>query len=162
MSEPAWLALARRSIGVKEVPGRETSPVIRRWLLALKAWWTDDETPWCGVAVAWWITAAHLTPPAAWYRARAWLDWGTELREPILGCVVVYERGAGGHVGLVVGVDAQDRLMTLGGNQRDRVSVAPFERRRVLGYRWPAGQPFYYEPLPIVGSAGQPASTDES
>ena len=164
--EPQWVARARQYLGVAEIPGRATAPVIRRWLLDLKAWWADDETAWCGVAVAAWMREAGIELPKHWYRARAWLDWGYPLSKPIVGCVVVYERGGGGHVGLVVGEDASGRLMTLGGNQGNRVSIAPFDRARVLGYRWPTSRiaDFYAStgPLPMLAANGQPSSSNEA
>ena len=38
-------------------------------------------------------------------------------------------------VGFCVGVDARGRLLILGGNQGDMVSIFPFNRARVTGYR---------------------------
>lgn len=140
MSDPAWLAAARQYEGLAEIPGKDTAPVIAGWLLGLKAWWRDDEQPWCGVAVAAWMLEGRVVDlPKHWYRARDWLNWGRVLSLPVVGCVVVFERGGGGHVGLLVGVDHLGRLMVLGGNQGNRVSIAPFDRSRVLGYRWPQG-----------------------
>lgn len=135
-----WLAEARQHIGLREIPGAPTAPTIQRWLSTLGAWWTDDETPWCGVAVAAWMQSADIKPPPNWFRARAWLDFGMPLIDPVVGCVVVFGREGGGHVGLVTGVDQRGRLLVLGGNQGNAVSEAPFERERVLGYRWPPNQ----------------------
>jgi hypothetical protein len=46
-----------------------------------------------------------------------------------------------GHVGFVVGEDmARHALLLLGGNQGNAVSVAAFDRNRVVGYRWPAAE----------------------
>jgi uncharacterized protein (TIGR02594 family) len=163
VTEPQWLKNARASLGLKEVIGKDTAPVIRQWLIKLGAWWTDDETPWCGVAVAAWMKDAGVPLPKHWYRARAWLDWGVPLREPALGCVVVYERGGSGHVGLVVGLDKAGRIMTIGGNQGNRVSIAPFDRSRVLGFRYP---PLHLDGLvaavPLLDSEGQEASRREA
>lgn len=78
-----------------------------------------------------------LAYPKAWYRARAWAEWGVAC-EPALGAVAVFERGARGHVGFVVGVDHMSRLLILGGNQGDAVSIVPFPRYRLLATRWPA------------------------
>jgi uncharacterized protein (TIGR02594 family) len=99
-----------------------------------------SETPWCGVAVAAWMRAAGIEPPPNWFRAKAWLAFGMPLSEPVAGCVVVFERPGGGHVGLVTGVDQIGRLLVLGGNQGNAVSEVPFARERVLGYRWPPNQ----------------------
>jgi uncharacterized protein (TIGR02594 family) len=148
MIEPPWLTIARADIGLAEIPGKAHAPKIQQWLRELRAWWDDDETAWCGVAVAAWFKAIGEPLPKHWYRARGWLEWGVPLAGPTLGCVVVYERGGGGHVGLVVGRDMTGRLLTLGGNQGNRVSIAPFEPMRVLGYRWPFNRMVSGEPLP--------------
>lgn len=148
MKDPAWLVIARKHLGLTEIPGKATHPTIRRWLIDLKAWWTDDETPWCGTFVAAVMREAGHALPKHWYRARAWLEWGAPLPRPILGAVVVYARGGAGHVGFVVGLDRTGRIVTLGGNQGNAVSVAPFDPSRVLGYRWPTNTP-----LPARASA---------
>ena len=141
MTAPLWLELARKHLGTTEIPGRATHPKIRRWLIDLRAWWTDDETPWCGTFVAAMMKEAGQPLPRHWYRARAWLEWGQPLTGPALGAIVVYARGGGGHVNFAVGLDTRGRVMGLGGNQGNAVSVAPFDRSRVLGYRWPMNVP---------------------
>lgn len=161
LTEPLWLQLARRDLGLRELPGAPTAPRIARWLQQLRAWWADDETPWCGTAMAAWMRAAGVAPPAAWYRAKAWADWGVALAAPVPGAVVVFQRAGGGHVGLVVGRDARWRLMVLGGNQGDQVCIAPFEPARVLAYRWPAGVPWGSAALPVIASAAA-SSTHEA
>jgi len=162
MSEPAWLAAARGYIGTKEIPGKDTTPTIQRWLRALRAWWNDDETPWCGTAVAAWMLEAGIQQlPVHWYRAKGWIGWGIPLQQPVVGCVVVFERDGGGHVGLVVGVDRAGRRMGLGGNQGNRVCVAPFDRSRVIGYQWPAGQDILMASLPVIASSAA-SSTQEA
>jgi uncharacterized protein (TIGR02594 family) len=165
MQDPKWLETARSYIGVAETPGKATAPTIQRWLLGLKAWWYDDETPWCGVFVAECMKESNIKLPAAWFRAKGWLDWGIPIYAPIVGCVVVYERTGGGHVGLVVGRDELGRLMTLGGNQGNKVGIAPFDMTRVLGYRWPAE--FFSAikdvgPMPVLTANGQPVSHNEA
>jgi hypothetical protein len=47
MSEPRWLAEARRHLGVREIAGRKHNPLILRWWTLIRAPFTDDETPWC-------------------------------------------------------------------------------------------------------------------
>lgn len=162
MAEQAWMTEARRHVGVSEIPGPKHSPVIQGWLHRLKAWWSDDETPWCGVFVAACIDAAGLPLPANWMRAKSWAEWGVRLRLPVPGCVVVFERQGGGHVGFVVGRTPAGLLMVLGGNQGNRVSIAPFESSRVVGFFWPASVPLPDNPaLPVMASAG-PVSRNEA
>jgi uncharacterized protein (TIGR02594 family) len=139
MIEPKWLTIARGDIGTAEIPGPETDVKIRGWLRSLRAWWDDDATPWCGVAMAAWMQQAGYTLPKFWMRARDWATWGQYLHGPEVGCVVVFSREGGGHVGLVVGRDKDWNLMVLGGNQGDAVNIKPFSLDRVLAYRWPPG-----------------------
>jgi uncharacterized protein (TIGR02594 family) len=156
MSEPAWIAEARKHIGLAEIPGPKNNATIAGWLARLHAWWSDDATPWCGVYVAA-VLEPYFPLPKHWYRARAWLEWGVKLEHPEVGCVVVFERGAAGHVGFVVGRDRQGDLLVLGGNQGDAVSIAAFHRGRVLGYRWPANVELVAASLPL-GSANSSGS----
>ena len=161
MSDPAWLEVARKDIGLREIPGAPTEPRIAAWLKRLGAWWSDDATPWCGVACAAWMQAAGVPLPQHWYRAKGWLDWGRPLFLPRFGCVVVYGREGGGHVGIVVGRDAAGNIMTLGGNQGDAVCIRAFDPGRVLGYRQPPGTTVCFDPLPLLSSNGQ-LSRDEA
>jgi uncharacterized protein (TIGR02594 family) len=157
--EPPWLVEARASVGLREIPGALTAPTIQRWLTELGAWWRDDETPWCGVAVAAWMRAAGQPLPKHWYRAKGWLDWGVPLQHPDVGAVVVFEREGGGHVGLVVGRDLGGRLMVLGGNQGNAVNVRAFLRERVVGFRWPSTWVLpAAAPLPLLGAGELSAS----
>lgn len=161
-----WLLVARSYVGTKEVPGKGTSPVIAKWLRELHAWWDGDSVPWCGTFVAACLSECGLGRPQHWYRARAYLDWGVMRPIPTYGAIVVYERDGGGHVGFVVGRDDKGRILTLGGNQDNAVSIAPFDQARVLGYRWPvyangAPAPMTYLPLPRFASLG-PSSKVEA
>lgn len=163
MTEPAWLQVARRYVGLREVPGKTTAPTISRWLRQLGAWWGDDETPWCGTFVAAVLEEAGYPKVKNWYRARSWLDWGSPIDRPALGCVAVFARTGGGHVGFVVGKDERGNLMVLGGNQGNAVTIAPFDHARVLGYRypWPLDSVPFAQ-LPLIASNGAPPSRNEA
>jgi len=161
INDPSWLVIARSDLGLREIPGAQTAPKISGWLQKLGAWWRDDETPWCGVAVAAWMQQAGIPLPTHWYRAKGWLAWGYACR-PTLGAVVVFEREGGGHVGLLVGYDdKRNALLVLGGNQGNCVSVRPFSTDRVLGYRWPSGGEAPTNALPYLAST-QDFSKDEA
>ena len=155
--EPLYLTEARKYIGLKEIPGPKHNQSIQSWLHSLKAWWNDDETPWCGVFVAHCMQATGNPIPKNWFRAKSWLDWGDKSDIPKLGCIVVFSRTGGGHVGFVVGKDNSGRLLVLGGNQGNQVSIAPFDMSRVEGYRVPKDFALS-STLPIITS--QAASSD--
>lgn len=161
-NEPPWLVEARKHEGLAEIPGPKTNDIIGRWLKQLGAWWTDDETPWCGTFVAHCMQVASVTLPKNWMRAKAWADWGIKLSAPELGCVVVFERTGGGHVGFVIGRTIAGNLLVLGGNQGDRVKVSEFSRQRVVGYYWPTSVPLpIHQALLVMDSTGQ-LSTNEA
>lgn len=136
-----WIKAGLAYTGTKEIKGTQHSPQIMKWLISLGAWWRDDETPWCGVFVGAVLKDVGIAPAKAFYRAKAWLDWGTPLKDPAVGCVVVFERDGGGHVGFVVGRSGGGQLLVLGGNQGDEVNVRAFNQARAIGYRWPSGVP---------------------
>lgn len=136
-TEPLWLEVGRTYLGLKEIPGPKHNPTIIKWLTQLKAWWKDDETPWCGTFVAHCMDSVGVALPKHWYRAKDWLNWGVAVA-PRLGAVAVFDRNGGGHVGLLVGETATSYAV-LGGNQGNSVSVMALAKNRLLGTRWPAG-----------------------
>lgn len=166
--EPIWITEARKHVGLAEIPGPKHNLTILNWLKNLKAWWTDDETPWCGTFVAHCLKSTGFEIPKLWMRAKAWADWGVAVSKPTLGCIVVFDRQGGGHVGFVVGVDEKGRLMVLGGNQGNKVSIAPFDNvpvsqgGRVMCFRVPANYLVPPDKLPLLASNGAAASRNEA
>lgn len=159
-----WLILAAADEGLQEIPGKEHAPKITRWLTELGAWWRDDETPWCGVAVAAWMRGAGVPLPVHWYRAKAWAgEWGARLDGPVPGCVVVFDRKGGGHVGLLVSVATDGALQVFGGNQGNAVNVRSFPASRPALFIWPPGEPFPQRNAPMQwAGAAAPESISEA
>lgn len=133
-----WIDEAVKHIGLKEKTGYNDHPLLLDWWLRLGTKYLYKQA-WCGLFVAICLKKAGYPLPKHWYRALDWLNWGVEIASPCYGCIVVFSRKGGGHVGFVVGRDENYRLMVLGGNQGDAVSIAPFESKRVAGYRMPVG-----------------------
>ncbi len=166
MTELNWLKIAREYIGQKEINGTKHNPIIvQLWKLAFEATkqpmpavFTNDETPWCGGFVGGVLAKAGLAHhiPKSFAMARAWAAAGTKLDKPAYGCVVVFSRDGGGHVGLVVGRDRYGNLMVLGRNQGDAVNIKPFAKSRVLTYRWCGTQN-----LPAAGRYNLPVLTSD-
>ena len=73
------------------------------------------------------------------YWARNWMLFGQPVR-PVIGAVLVFERGSGGHVGFAIGQD-DTHFHVLGGNQSDAVTIARIAKSRLLGARWPTTWP---------------------
>lgn len=162
-AEPAWLRAARAKLGTREAPGKANSPTIMGWIkrLGTKVLGTivnDDATPWCGTFVAVCMIEAGLPAAPIAVRAKAWATWGLPVT-PRLGCVLVFAREGGGHVGLYVGEDA-NRFYVLGGNQGDKVSIAPIAKDRMIASRWPMGVPSATKAVQMTSAAA--ASRNEA
>lgn len=155
--EPIWLVEARRHLGLREIPGKGHNKQILKWWSAIRAPFTDDETPWCAGFVGGCFEAVGMKSSRS-AAARSYMKWGSKLDGPALGCVVVFWRGRpdgwSGHVAFVVGETKSGHLMCLGGNQSNAVTVAPFDKQRVLGYRWPLGPTVPSFNLPVLRSDG--------
>lgn len=172
MNELKWIKTARSLIGVREVKGAKHNPaIVKMWAKASEALgrnpaFRDDETPWCGGFVGYVMAQSGLGHhvPSLYPSARSWAKAGTALSKPAYGCVVVFSRNGGGHVGFVVGRDKFGNLMVLGGNQSDAVNIKPFSPSRVLAYRWCGTQALpsssRYQ-LPVLASDGK-VSTNEA
>lgn len=167
-SEPRWMAKARASIGVREVPGTGNSATIMGWARKLGSRvlgmaYNADSVPWCGLFVAHVLGECQIAAPPIAVRASAWGKWGRELLGPRPGCILVFVRKGGGHVGFYVGEDAT-HYHVLGGNQSDAVNVMRLEKRRLApgGMRWPHGEPLPPQRRVMLTPNGAPASDNEA
>lgn len=134
--------LAGRFLGLKEVPGTKSNPLILWMLLLDSAWPSDDEVPWCSAFVN---TICHFLdlPRSRSLAARSWLTIGDDV--PLVAAqrgfdVVVLSRGSNptqGHVGFFGGFDIHNprNIYVRGGNQGDQVSDMLFPIDRVVGVR---------------------------
>lgn len=151
--EPKWVKEARKFIGLTETKGSVHTPeIVQFWKDIKRGGIKDDETPWCAAFVGAMLERVGIRS-SRFESAKSYLQWGETLKEPILGCIVVFSRSGGGHVGFVVGKDSKGNLLVLGGNQSDQVNIRAFSRERVVGYRWPSGFMFERHELPVLNSA---------
>lgn len=150
-----WIVEAKKHIGKKEVLGSGNNPwILALWKAIKNGGIKEDAVPWCAAFVGGVLEASGIRSTRSG-AARSYLGWGVELAIPIYGCVVVFSRNGGGHVGFVMGQDSAGNLLVLGGNQGDAVNVRSFPRSRVVGYRWPDSSPIPpYQDL-VVSSAVQ-------
>lgn len=164
VEEPAWLALARAELGVREAPGAANNArVVRLFTDAGFPGIRTDSTAWCAAAVGAMLARSGHRPSGS-LAARSYEGWGVGLAAPELGCVATKRRGTSswqGHVFFVVGADAT-RVFGLGGNQGDAWSVARFARSEITAWRWPDDAPLPAEPRLPRTVAGARAGLSEA
>ena len=139
-ASPAWFRWGLNELGIREIPGKTNNGRIMAYRKLAKTPFSGDEdrVPWCSIFAnaALEQTGLRGTRSAL---ARSFLDWGQQLEKPALGAVVVLSSARGtwsGHVGFYRG-ETPDEVYLLGGNQGDAVSIAPFDKARIVGIRWP-------------------------
>ncbi|MEZ6933584.1 TIGR02594 family protein [Aeromonas sp. BC14] len=144
-SQAPWLNIAQQELdkGIKEFPGDADNPRIVEYHSCTSYGSSDDETPWCSSFANWCMKQCGIegTHNVA---AQSWLHWGKAIATPIEGAVTILWRESPsswkGHVGFFIGEHPtnKDYILLLGGNQGDSVCVAAYEKKRVLGFRFPA------------------------
>lgn len=124
--------------GVKEIPGNVDNSVIMQY--AKDCGFTNyihDEISWCSL-FANWVALKSDCVRSNDLAARSWLKVGTETTIPQIGDVVVLWRvqkeGWQGHVGFYIRSD-ENYIYILAGNQGNAVSIEPFSKSFLLGYR---------------------------
>jgi len=153
MPIPKWLLIMRAITGGTEAPGDADNPRILAMADVIAnaypemesycAQYQHDETPWCGLTVAFCMTVAGHRPVFGdtdtdkFLWAQAWLDWGVPV-DPVPGAVMIFERDGGGHVTLLESINADGSFECRGGNQGDSVKVSTYSADGFLGARWPA------------------------
>jgi len=130
-------ALSR--IGIKEFSGKHSnSPSIMRWLRSLMPNAASDEINWCSAFVADVVRTALDIEPDVDVSARSWLRYGEITTTPQIGDIVIFWRGSPasweGHVAIYIRENSQ-YVYVLGGNQSNAVTIAPYAKSRVLGFR---------------------------
>ena len=145
-----WLAIADKEYGVIEIPGTPNNPRVLAYLGTLTnispTWRSSDETPWCSAFVNWCVEkAGHVGTKSA--LSTSWLGWGRKVDKPVKGCIAVFSRHGGGHVGFYIDETptlSETYIRILGGNQDHMetgigaVNLTFYLKSKLLGYRVPA------------------------
>lgn len=148
---PIDVARAEMKIGVSEIPGPENNPRIVMYHSTTRGGAASDETPWCSSFVNYCVEQAGFRGTDS-KAALSWEDWHQDASaSPSEGNIVVFRRRAGsasgavvgGHVGFFISQDEHtNTIQVLGGNEGNRVRIAPFPKNGVSGS-------FHYELLSV-------------
>lgn len=158
----AIIDTAKKEIGVREIFGIQNNKKIVEYhkFTSLKA--SNDEVPWCSSFANYVVSKCGMTGTNS-ALAKSWLKWGYPALEldnvkfkDISGAVLVFKRGSNpayGHVGFLHSVDksllnvtlqefkknklklSKSVVYTLGGNQSNSVSIAPFDTSSLIDIR---------------------------
>jgi len=149
-----WMEVALGEMGIRERRGEgRHNPRIVEYISSVNRSIQDDETAWCSAFVNWVMSEIGLRGSRR-LNARSWTTWGNTVptSSPQYGAITVLWRVSPsswkGHVGFYCG-EANGKLILLGGNQGNKVSLKEYPRERLLTYRWPSAFP---EPNISVGS----------
>lgn len=138
-------AVALGELNQKEIPGETHNPRILAYHAETTLKASSDEIPWCASFVNWVLKQIGEVGSRS-ALAKSFLDWGTTLKEPVKGCVCVFDRDGGGHVAFFDHLEGES-VFVLGGNQDNKVSLAPYPKSKLLSYR---GFPEKGNPLEAV------------
>lgn len=132
--------VARRHLGVREIPGKQHNPTILNWYRKLIVSVYDDETAWCSTFVNFCALEAGYERTGK-LNARSWLHIGERIttRQARQGDVIIFERGNSvwqGHVAFIQSINLETgRAVCLGGNQNDAVNLQSYPLSKLLGIR---------------------------
>jgi len=121
-----------------EITGSQNNPKILEYAKEIGASWvSNDETPWCAIFIQWCLRKAGL-PFSYHANARYFLNYSEHTDRPELGDIVILWRGSPtattGHVGFFV-KENDSTVWLLGGNQNNKVTIIPYNKKQVLDYR---------------------------
>lgn len=150
---PKMLVELLSHLGLAEIPGAASNPVIMGWAKEVGAasYYSNDDTPWCALAMSHCAKAAGKPLPPDPLAAKNWARFGQPVAKPMLGDIVVFPH----HVAMYVGETATTWVL-LGGNQGDKVSIMDWSKAAaVLAFRRPVytQQPANVRPI-LLNSSG--------
>jgi len=134
------LKIASSQLGVKEIRGAEDNPQIVAYAKETNiSGINNDEIPWCSTFMNWCAQEAGL-PISGKPNARSWINIGESTENPIPGDIVVFWReninSWKGHVGIFLGFNQDtNKVFCLGGNQKNAVTIAEYDAKKVLSFR---------------------------
>jgi uncharacterized protein (TIGR02594 family) len=176
MKEPLWVSVMRMHVGIVEIPGPKSNPVILQWGRDIGAprWFDNDDKAWCAVfmnrvlmacqlPMARMVDTSHPDYKAGFdlLRAATFEGYGYGLTVPTLGCLMTFRRPEGNHVGAYLGERA-DAFRIIGGNQSNTVNETWIAKPRLTAMRWPTDYPLTLTGRIRLLDDGRPVSHNEA
>jgi len=138
-----WMDTAYAMKGTEATPGPHDNQKIMDWakITEVTKDYTGDNIAWCGLFVAFCMAQNGLPIVDTPLWAKSWNNYGTKLTHPQFGCIMIFTRNGGGHVGFYVSNASEDSYYILGGNQSSnhQVTIGEHSKSSLIGMRWPPG-----------------------
>lgn len=114
---------------------KNSGPLVKLFRDTFRRKINPRKTPWCAAFVNGVLHKAGVKGTNS-LSARSFVSWGSRVKNPQNGDVVLIRRrgGSGYHVGFYVGRKG-NKVLVLGGNQSNRVKVSAFSINKVAQYR---------------------------
>jgi uncharacterized protein (TIGR02594 family) len=159
-----WLNEVGQYMGLHEVKDKKK---LAAWLRFGGSVGDPSKLPWCADLVE---TAIKKTLPDEPFTGKLkinpyyslnWLEFGIPTTM-CYGCIAIFVRPGGGHIGFVIGYDPKRKRYRLrNGNVSDKVCDSWLDASRCKGLRWPVTYTGPRLPVPIMDSTGAVISTNE-
>ena len=134
---------ALQDFGLSEIEGPDSNEfilkLIKKHLPHVK---DDSRAAWCGIIMAYWLNKLGIEIPKKptvarnFYNQLERYESIKDYKDLKFGDIVVFWRESlsswKGHVGLVIATD-ENRILVLGGNQNNRVSIKWYSAARFIG-----------------------------
>jgi len=137
---PKLVATALQFLGIKEIPGQASNPVIMNMAkeIGVDGIYKNDDTSWCALFMSYLckITGKPLPDTDGdkynYLRAAWFLNYGHKVKdgEAMFGDVLVFQRPGGNHVGLYI-AESKTTYFVLGGNQSNAVTISEIKKDRL-------------------------------
>lgn len=161
---PLWLSVATAFMGLAEIPGPQSNPVIVHWAKEMGVPYANDDEAWCALFLNRVLMACGLPVAGRSYdllRAKSFTSYGNPQNKPSLGSIMVFTRPTGGHVGFYIG-ETSVNYRVRGGNTSNSVGDAWLAKSRLIAIRWPADTAEELSGPILLATTGEPLSTNEA
>lgn len=142
---PKLVTAALQYLGVAEIPGAKSNPVIMDMAkgLGVDDIYTNDDQSWCAVFINHLLRITgkpiNLHPHDRYdlLRALRTADLFTNINKKDwkLGDVIILKRDGGGHVFIAIAQTPNGNIIGIGGNQGNKVSFSEFSQDRIIAVK---------------------------
>lgn len=166
---PRIVSVMMQYLGIKEIPGKESNPVIiemaRR--LGIDNIYTNDDTAWCAVFGGYCLLIADKPLPKFkdkydYMRAKSYMSYGNPVKigDERIGDIAIFHRPGGFHFAVII-AETKNNFIVIGGNQNNSVNITEIPKYKLYGARryYKNGIPKYAVKY-VLNSEGKPINTN--